>query len=328
MSPAPLAKRNRFSSTPSSSLTSAPRASLAIQDAITTLPSSSGDLDPVLYSQLLGSLSAAHSQALAAERAADAEDEIKRELAGEERALVIYDRTAATEPPTIDANVTTTTTQSRSVDVRSWIRTIQGELTEVQKTVLNDIETGLPKLEELVGPSYYPSSGPPGVKANSPMFHPNVYPSGTICAFLSADTEAFAWEDPAKSKTSQYPRGRRQYHAYYHTLEPSSRLPRYLHDCRRSIHFPNLDDPAQLEAYTMAKKAPKDYECVCIPISRPRPYRPRGQERTELKRSFACAVECRERIAAEAKKWRPTRQDLLDMSDAQERVKRRNAVRE
>lgn len=153
MSPAPLAKRNRFSSTPSSSLTSAPRASLAIQDAITTLPSSSGDLDPVLYSQLLGSLSAAHSQALAAERAADAEDEIKRELAGEERALVIYDRTAATEPPTIDANVTTTTTQSRSVDVRSWIRTIQGELTEVQKTVLNDIETGLPKLEELVGPS-------------------------------------------------------------------------------------------------------------------------------------------------------------------------------
>lgn len=183
------------------------------------------------------------------------------------------------------------------------------------------------------------------------MFHPNVYPSGTICAFLSADTEAFAWEDPAKSKTSQYPRGRRQYHAYYHTLEPSSRLPRvsgialfarsrktradpldenrqYLHDCRRSIHFPNLDDPAQLEAYTMAKKAPKDYECVCIPISRPRPYRPRGQERTELKRSFACAVECRERIAAEAKKWRPTRQDLLDMSDAQERVKRRNAVRE
>jgi len=126
MSTPPPAKRARLSA----SATPTP-ASKSIQDAITALASSSSDLSPALYTSLLGSLATAHTRALDQEQ--DAPDLKPKQEETREREGSASNHNFGTSTP-----------------LRSWISTIQGEITEMEKAILNDIEAGMPKLDELV----------------------------------------------------------------------------------------------------------------------------------------------------------------------------------
>ncbi|GAA5979155.1 hypothetical protein JCM5350_007085 [Sporobolomyces pararoseus] len=186
---APPAKRAR-----TTSQTPPITASKAIQDAITSLASSSADLSPDLYSQLLGSLSTAHTKALEQERE---EASVKKEQGEKEQSP-----SASKEP----------------VELKSWASTIQGDLKDVERRILEDIDAGMPKLDEL-----------------------------------------------------------------------------FFNGCRRLIHYPVLDDPAQLEAYALAKRDPIAYSA---------------------------------RQKEEAKLHHPSLRDFLDLAEAQKRVKLRERQQE
>ncbi|CEQ41486.1 SPOSA6832_03224, partial [Sporobolomyces salmonicolor] len=80
----------------------------------------------------------------------------------------------------------------------------------------------------------YPSK-PPKCKFTPPLFHPNVYPSGTVC--LSILNEEKAWK-PAIT---------------------------ILLGVQELLDSPNADDPAQLEAYQMFNKRVKQQARENIP---------------------------------------------------------------
>lgn len=77
----------------------------------------------------------------------------------------------------------------------------------------------------------YPSS-PPKCKFEPPLFHPNVYPSGTVC--LSLLDEEKDWR-------------------------PAITIKQILLGIQDLLNEPNVKDPAQAEAYTI-------YWYVCIVI--------------------------------------------------------------
>ncbi|KAI5476295.1 ubiquitin-conjugating enzyme 9 [Pseudohyphozyma bogoriensis] len=81
-------------------------------------------------------------------------------------------------------------------------------------------------------PEDYPSK-PPKCKFTPPLFHPNVYPSGTVC--LSILNEEKAWK-------------------------PAITVKQILLGVQELLDSPNADDPAQLDAYTMFKKDRSAYE--------------------------------------------------------------------
>lgn len=120
MTPPPAKRARTTSRTPPTT------ASKAIQDAITSLASSSSDLSPDLYSKLLGSLSNAHTKALEQER-----EEIS-----------VKEEQGAKDP--------TPSSSNEPVELKSWVSTIQGDLKEVERRILEDIDAGMPKLDELV----------------------------------------------------------------------------------------------------------------------------------------------------------------------------------
>lgn len=68
----------------------------------------------------------------------------------------------------------------------------------------------------------YPSS-PPKCKFEPPLFHPNIYPSGTVC--LSLLDEDKDWR-------------------------PSISIKQLLMGIQELLNEPNIRDPAQAEAYT------------------------------------------------------------------------------
>merc|ERR1712070_860410 len=72
----------------------------------------------------------------------------------------------------------------------------------------------------------YPSK-PPKCKFTPPLFHPNVYPSGTIClSILNDDPKEGAWQ-------------------------PAITIPQILDGIQELLNSPNLDSPAQEAAYVM-----------------------------------------------------------------------------
>ncbi|GAA5907282.1 uncharacterized protein JCM6883_001157 [Sporobolomyces salmoneus] len=286
-------------------------ASRAIQDAITSLASSNSDLSPDLYSKLLGSLSTAHTKALEQERE-DTEVKVEQE-----------EKTPAPSASNGSNSVSTP---------RSWITTIQGEFKDVERRILEDVEAAMPKLDELgflIRPlcvdgkidimnwtfaipgragtewdgclfkgsltfhSEYPQI-PPKLKTEPPLFHPNVYASGTLPPAFNPGDESFDW--PANGEHPLYTvclgkGGNIQIFAKaFPTFHSSIRLPLLLNGCRRLIHFPQLNSPASLEAYSLAKKDHTAYSA-------------RQQE--------------------EAKIHRPTHRDMVDVAEAQKRVKLR-----
>ncbi|KAL6460759.1 hypothetical protein MHYP_G00307250 [Metynnis hypsauchen] len=92
-------------------------------------------------------------------------------------------------------------------------------------------EGGLYKLRMLFKDDY-PSS-PPKCKFEPPIFHPNVYPSGTVC--LSILEEEKDWR-------------------------PAITIKQILLGIQELLNEPNIQDPAQAEAYTIYCQNRMDYE--------------------------------------------------------------------
>ncbi|CAO3672227.1 unnamed protein product [Rhizopus stolonifer] len=78
----------------------------------------------------------------------------------------------------------------------------------------------------------YPSK-PPKCKFNPPLFHPNVYPSGTVC--LSILNEDEGWK-------------------------PAITVKQILLGVQDLLNYPNPESPAQQEAYMLFRKDKKEYE--------------------------------------------------------------------
>ncbi|ORY98455.1 SUMO-conjugating enzyme ubc9 [Syncephalastrum racemosum] len=81
-------------------------------------------------------------------------------------------------------------------------------------------------------PEDYPSK-PPKCKFTPPLFHPNVYPSGTVC--LSILNEDEGWK-------------------------PAITLKQILLGIQDLLNDPNPDSPAQQDAYMLFRKDKKEYE--------------------------------------------------------------------
>ncbi|KAM0788527.1 SUMO conjugating enzyme Hus5 [Microbotryomycetes sp. NB124-2] len=90
---------------------------------------------------------------------------------------------------------------------------------------------GLYKMQ-MIFPEDYPSK-PPKCKFTPPLFHPNVYPSGTVC--LSILNEEKSWK-------------------------PSITVKQIVLSIQDLLTNPNANDPAQLDAYQLYKKDLKAYE--------------------------------------------------------------------
>ncbi|EPY50814.1 SUMO conjugating enzyme Hus5 [Schizosaccharomyces cryophilus OY26] len=92
-------------------------------------------------------------------------------------------------------------------------------------------EGGLYKLT-MTFPEEYPTR-PPKCRFTPPLFHPNVYPSGTVC--LSILNEEEGWK-------------------------PAITIKQILLGIQDLLNDPNIASPAQTEAYTMFKKDKIEYE--------------------------------------------------------------------
>jgi len=133
----PALKRARTkSTTPSTTV------SRAVQQAIATLASSSANLDPALFSQLLGSLHDAHAMALEQEGVVPKVEAREDE---EGPRAIASPRVSPQPQPQAEEH-------SSSFSGRWWTRTVQfdDKTDEVVKRVLEDVEAALPKLDELV----------------------------------------------------------------------------------------------------------------------------------------------------------------------------------
>ncbi|BGP52398.1 SUMO conjugating enzyme Hus5 [Rhodotorula kratochvilovae] len=201
-------KRERTASPPPA----APRsASRALQSSIALL-SASSEVPPALYAQLLASLSDACGLAVAQEAREDERD--RKRVKVEER----DDEPPARRSGMKDAQMQT---EERVLPLpeRWGLASVQGELSELERMVLRDVEAGLPLLDKLgillrplrgadgkisllewetalpmpAGSNWtgalpkprvifaegYPAQ-PPKVKLSANFYHPNVFPSGTI----------------------------------------------------------------------------------------------------------------------------------------------------
>lgn len=108
--------------------------------------------------------------------------------------------------------------QTGVLDLKAWECGIPGK----EKTIW---EGGLFKLN-ITFPDEYPTK-PPKVRFTPPLFHPNVYPSGTVC--LSILNEDEGWK-------------------------PAITLKDILLGVQALLDEPNPDSPAQADAYTLFKK--------------------------------------------------------------------------
>ncbi|KAI9138500.1 ubiquitin-conjugating enzyme 9 [Paraphysoderma sedebokerense] len=111
-----------------------------------------------------------------------------------------------------------------SLDLMKWEAGIPGK----QGTIW---EGGLYKVA-MYFPEEYPSK-PPKVKFEPPLFHPNVYPSGTVC--LSILNEDDGWK-------------------------PAITVKQILLGIQDLLNDPNPNSPAQQDAYTLYKRDRAAYE--------------------------------------------------------------------
>ncbi|KAK2786470.1 E2 SUMO-conjugating protein ubc9 [Emmonsiellopsis sp. PD_33] len=109
-------------------------------------------------------------------------------------------------------------------DIKYWQCGIPGK----SKTIWDG---GLFKLD-MIFPDEYPTK-PPKCKFTPPLFHPNVYPSGTVC--LSILNEEEGWK-------------------------PAITIKQILCGIQDLLDEPNPDSPAQAEAYSMFTKDRVAYE--------------------------------------------------------------------
>jgi len=114
------------------------------------------------------------------------------------------------------------------IDLRRWECFIPGK----EKTIW---EGGYFKVE-LTFPEEYPVK-PPRVKFVPPLYHPNVYPSGTVCLSIlneESDDNKPGWK-------------------------PAITLKQILLGVQTLLNEPNLDSPAQADAYQVYKKDRDQY---------------------------------------------------------------------
>ncbi|QIW98296.1 hypothetical protein AMS68_003814 [Peltaster fructicola] len=110
------------------------------------------------------------------------------------------------------------------INLQEWECAIPGR----EKTIW---EGGLYKLE-LIFPNEYPTK-PPKCKFVPPLFHPNVYPSGTVC--LSILNEDDGWK-------------------------PAITIKQIMIGIQMLLDEVNLDSPAQADAYNLFKKDRAAYD--------------------------------------------------------------------
>ncbi|KIW05408.1 uncharacterized protein PV09_03921 [Verruconis gallopava] len=111
-----------------------------------------------------------------------------------------------------------------TLDLRTWECAIPGK----EKTIW---EGGQFKLQ-ITFPDEYPTK-PPKCKFVPPLFHPNVYPSGTVC--LSILNEDEGWR-------------------------PAITIKEILLGIQSLLNEPNPESPAQADAYNLFKKDKVAYE--------------------------------------------------------------------
>ncbi|SJX64609.1 probable ubiquitin--protein ligase hus5 [Sporisorium reilianum f. sp. reilianum] len=111
-----------------------------------------------------------------------------------------------------------------SLDLMNWEVGIPGKAN-------TPWEGGIYKLK-MIFPEEYPSK-PPKCKFTPPLFHPNVFPSGTVC--LSILDEDKGWK-------------------------PAITIKQILLGIQDLLNDPNPHDPAQSEAFTMFQKDATAYE--------------------------------------------------------------------
>ncbi|KAG9298502.1 hypothetical protein G9A89_016499 [Geosiphon pyriformis] len=116
------------------------------------------------------------------------------------------------------------TKTENGLDLMNWEVGIPGKLG-------TPWEGGVYKIH-MIFPEDYPSK-PPKCKFTPPLFHPNVYPSGTVC--LSILNEEEAWK-------------------------PAITIKQILLGIQDLLNDPNPDSPAQSDAYMLYKKDRKEYE--------------------------------------------------------------------
>ncbi|KAJ6169511.1 hypothetical protein N7497_002354 [Penicillium chrysogenum] len=109
-------------------------------------------------------------------------------------------------------------------DLKNWECAIPGKANTLW-------EGGLFKLD-LIFPDEYPTK-PPKCKFTPALFHPNVYPSGTVC--LSILNEEEGWR-------------------------PAITIKQLLLGIQDLLDDPNPESPAQAEAYNLFKKDRPQYE--------------------------------------------------------------------
>eukprot|EP00657_Telonema_sp_P-1_P005271 TRINITY_DN22520_c0_g1_i1.p1 TRINITY_DN22520_c0_g1~~TRINITY_DN22520_c0_g1_i1.p1 ORF type:complete len:178 (+),score=35.95 TRINITY_DN22520_c0_g1_i1:148-681(+) len=80
----------------------------------------------------------------------------------------------------------------------------------------------------------YPSK-PPKCKFPAGFFHPNIYPSGTVCLNILNDDKTGGWR-------------------------PAITIPQILSGIQTLLGEPNLEDPAQEPAYLLLRRDPAAYE--------------------------------------------------------------------
>ncbi|KAB8606221.1 hypothetical protein FH972_025852 [Carpinus fangiana] len=113
---------------------------------------------------------------------------------------------------------------SGALDLKMWECAVPGK----ENTIW---EHGLFKLT-VTFPDEYPTK-PPKCKFSPALFHPNVYPSGTVC--LSILNEEEAWK-------------------------PAITLKDILIGIQSLLDEPNPESPAQADAYTLFKRDPEAYK--------------------------------------------------------------------
>lgn len=109
------------------------------------------------------------------------------------------------------------------IDMKVWECGVPGK----EKTIWDG---GLFKLT-MMFPDEYPTK-PPKCKFTPPLFHPNVYPSGTVC--LSILNEEEAWK-------------------------PAITVTQILLGIQELLNDPNPESPAQAEAYQLFKRDTEEY---------------------------------------------------------------------
>ncbi|KAI7864231.1 SUMO-conjugating enzyme ubc9 [Spinellus fusiger] len=114
--------------------------------------------------------------------------------------------------------------EDNSLDLMNWKCGIPGK----ENTAW---ENGIYKIT-LAFPEEYPSK-PPKCKFTPPLFHPNVYPSGTVCLSILSDDDGW---------------------------KPAITVKQILLGIQDLLNDPNPDSPAQHDAYALFRKDKKEYE--------------------------------------------------------------------